>query len=91
MSALQNTQEVFTESKYLEMHSKELDELDRSKYSFMPNKGFLFNKVKKMIYNSINETVCLICKDLEKSDYAGIIQQDSDEIINYLKGEISKM
>lgn len=82
---------AFVKSKYILMHVEELDDLDRSPLAFIPNKGNLFNRVKRLLYNSVQEIVEQACGCFSPDDYAGKMDEDKEEIYCFIREEISNL
>lgn len=82
---------AFVKSKYILMHVEELDDLDRSPLAFIPNKGNLFNKVKRLLYNSLQGIVEQACGCFSLDDYAGKMDEDKEEIYSFIREEISNL
>lgn len=78
-------------SNYIDMHEREIEEIERSVSAFLPHKGSFFLRVRQLLYDSIEGIVEGVYDDLRSDEYGGIIDIDKEDIIEYLKDMVSKL
>lgn len=78
-------------SEYIAMHEDYINNVERSVSAFLPHRGSFFLRVRQLLYDSIEGIVEGVYDDLKSDEYGGIIDNDKEDIIEYLKDNISKL